>query len=124
MFVLTYSNQDDNVKRYEARRYYFPKGIIKNYRKHFYNQSIDSDIKQNEEIRKLTTGQGEDYTTGCLLVYEYIKNQYRLIAVDFNRQKESHADPKAIQQIEFVGKLKNIDGVNTDGTQSMFVLTI
>ena len=60
-----------------------------------------------------------------MLEYDYIKNHYKLITVvDFSRQKELDADPKAIQQIEFVGKLKNTDGVNADGTQSMFVLTI
>ena len=32
-------------------------------------------------------GQGEDYTTGCFLGYEYIKNHYRLITVDLSRQK-------------------------------------
>ena len=47
--------------------------------KHFYNQPIDSDIKRYEEIGKLITGKGEDYTTGCLLNYDYIKNHYRLI---------------------------------------------
>ena len=52
----------------------------------------------------LLKGQGEDYTTGCLLDYEYIKNHYRLI--DLSRQKELDAYPKAIQQIEFVGQLK------------------
>ena len=41
-----------------------------------------------------------------------------------SRQKEVDADPKSIQQIEFAGQLKNIDGVNADGTQSIFVLTI
>ena len=55
---------------------------------------------------KLMTGQSEDYTTGCLLDYEYVKNRYRLIAVDLSRQKELHVDPKVIQQIEFVGNLK------------------
>ena len=35
--------------------------------KNFYDQAIDSDIKRYEETRKLTTGQGEDYTTGFLL---------------------------------------------------------
>ena len=64
--------------------------------KSFYNQLIDSDIKRYEEIRKVTTRQGKDYTTGCLLDYEYIKNHYRLIAVDLSRQKELDADPKAI----------------------------
>ena len=55
---------------------------------------------------KLMTGQSEDYTTGCLLYYEYVKNRYRLIAVDLSRQKELDVDPKVIQQIEFVGQLK------------------
>ena len=72
------------------------------YGKNFYSQAIDSDIKTFEQIRKLTT-EGEDYTTGCLLDYDYIKNHYRLIAVDLSRQKELDADPKAIQQIELVG---------------------
>ena len=49
------------------------------------------------------------YTTGCFLDYDYIKNHYRLTAVDLSRQKELDADPKAIQQIELVGKLKNPD---------------
>ena len=41
--------------------------------KNFYDQAIDLDIEEYEEIRKLPTGQGEDYTTGCLLNYDYIK---------------------------------------------------
>ena len=50
-------------------------------------------MKRCEEITKLTTEQGEDYTTVCLLDYNYIKNNYRLIAVDLSRQKELDADP-------------------------------
>ena len=73
--------------------------LLKNYnviinRKNFYDQLIISDIKLYEEIIKLTTGQGEIYTTGCLLDYDYIKNHYRLIAVDLNKQKELDTDPK------------------------------
>ena len=87
---------------------YLPKGIIKNYnvvinRKKFYNQTIDSDIKRYEEIRKLATEQGKDYTTGCVLDYEYVKKYYRIISVDLSRQKELDVDPKAIEQMEFVG---------------------
>ena len=93
-----------------------------------YDQAIHSDIKQYKEIRKLTTGQGEDYTTGCLPGYDYIKNHCKLIAVDLSRQKELDADPKVIQQIEFVGQLKNVDNdynaIDADGTQSMFILKI
>ena len=55
--------------------------------KNFYDLAIDPDIKRYEEIRKLTTGQDEDYTTRCLLDYDCIKNHYRLIAVDLSRQK-------------------------------------
>ena len=47
----------------------------------FYDQTTDSDIKRYEEIWKLTTGQGEDDTTGCLLDYDYIKNHYRLTLI-------------------------------------------
>ena len=70
--------------------------------KSFYDQPITFAIKLYEEIRKITTRQGEDYTTGCLLDYDYIKKRYRLIVIDFSRQKELDADPKAIQHIEFV----------------------
>ena len=91
---------------------FIPYGIIDNYNiiingKNFYVQAIDSDIKPYEEIRKLTTGQGDDYTTGCLLDYAYMKSLYRLTGAYLSRQKELDPDSKAIQQIEFVGQLKN-----------------
>ena len=62
-------------KKYSFKFYYLPKGIIWNYNiitngKNFNYQPINSDIKWFEEINKLTTGQREDYTTGCLLDYE------------------------------------------------------
>ena len=110
-----------------------PKGFTDNYNviingKNFYDQATDSDIKRCEEIKKLTTGQGEDYTTGCLLDYDYFKSHYRLITVALSRQKELDADPKAIQQIGFVGKLNKLDGdgnaTDAGNDQSMSVLTI
>ena len=86
-------------------------------------------MKRYEEIRKLATRQGDDYTTGCLLDYDYIKNHYRLIAGDLSRQKELDADSKAIQEIEFVGQLRKLDAndnaIDVAGNdQSLFVLTI
>ena len=45
-----------------------------------------------------------------MLDYDYIKNHYRLIAVNLSWQKELDADPKAIQQTEFDGQIKNSDG--------------
>ena len=100
--MLIYLNRDNDIKIFKSRRYCLPKGIIRKYNviieKIFYNQHIDSDIKRYKEIRKLTTGKGEDYTNSCLSDYDYIKNYYILTAVDSSRQNELDADPKAIQQ--------------------------
>ena len=68
---------DGSGKRVNGKKYYLLKGSTKSDNlnvngKNFYSRPIDSDIKQYEEITKLTTKQGEDYTTGCLLNYDYI----------------------------------------------------
>ena len=45
-----------------------------------------------------------DYTTGNLLDYEYFKDQYKLIAINLNKQIElENLDLK--QQINFIGRL-------------------
>ena len=77
--------------------------------KNFYDSAIDSDIKRYEEIRKLTTGQSEEYSTGCLLDYECTKILYRLILVDLVK--------------DLFGKLKKLDNRNANA-ESMFVLAI
>ena len=74
LFVLSYPNHDDNAKRTNGKKYYLPKRIIKNFNViinggNSYNQIINSNIKQYEETIKLTTGQGENSTTGCFLDY-------------------------------------------------------
>ena len=73
---------------------------------HLNEYKLKSDIKRYVGIRKLIRGQGEEYTTGCLLDYDYIRNHYRLIAVGLTRQKELDADPKVIQPIEFIRQQK------------------
>ena len=64
---------------------------IKNYNvliggRHFYDQPINDLIKQYDKVRKGSTGQDDDYTTGCLLDYAYFEDNYRLIAVDFSKK--------------------------------------
>ena len=59
--------------------------------------------KQYNKVRKVSIGQGNDYTKGCLLDYPYFKDNYRLIAVDLSKQKALDADPRAIQRIVFQG---------------------
>ena len=74
--------------------------------RNFYDQLINDQIKKYDEIRKITTVKGDDYTTGCLLDYQYFKDHYQLITVDLSKQKELDADPRAIQEIEFYRKLE------------------
>ena len=69
--------------------------------RNFYDHPIDDLIKQYHEVRKVSTRQGDDYTTGCLLDYADFKDNYKLIGVDLSEQKASDADPRAIQQLVF-----------------------
>ena len=56
------------------------------------HQPLNDDIRTNEN-RKVATGQGDDYTTGCLLSYHYFKENYQTIAIDFSKQQALDADP-------------------------------
>ena len=71
----------------------------------FFDQSVKNDKVTYENIRKIATGWGDDYTTGCLLDYIYFKNYYKMIAVDLSKQQALDADPKAIQQIDITANL-------------------
>ena len=75
----------------------------------FFDQPIKRYIKTYENIRKITTGQEDNYTTGCLLDYNYFKKHYKMKAIDLSKQQGLDTDPKAIQQINFTG---NLDGNN------------
>ena len=113
LFVLAYSDRGDanRITADSHRRCFLPRVKIENYniendRRNFYDQLINDLIKQNDEITKISTGQGDDYTTGCLLDFAYFEKNYRLIAVDLSKQKALDADSRAIQQIIFTGKIK------------------
>ena len=41
--------------------------------KNFFDQAIKNNLKTYDDIRKIATGQGDDYRTGCLLDYPYFK---------------------------------------------------
>ena len=80
--------------------------------KNFFDQPI---IYEN--IRKIATGQGDDYTTGCLLDYSYFKDHYKMIAKDLSKQQALDADPRAIQQINFTANLDQV------GNKTMLFIT-
>ena len=101
LFVLTFENED---QRKSLSAYYLPKVEIKDYNvmidgKNFFDQPINSMTKTYENIRKMATGQGNDYTIGCLLGYPYFKNHYKTITIDLSKQQALDAEiEQGIQQ--------------------------
>ena len=90
------------------RRYFLPRIKITNCNieidgRNFSDHPINDSIKQYDEVRKISTGKGDDYTTGCLLDFAYFEKNYKLIAADLSKQKALGADSRAIQQIIFTG---------------------
>ena len=74
LFVLPYGRENGDATENSHRKYFPPRMKIKNYNieidiRNFYDQSINDLIKQYEKVRKISTGQGDDYTTACLLDY-------------------------------------------------------
>ena len=101
LFVLAFEHDNDNDWRTSNKRYYIPNVEIKDYNvmidgKNFFDQPVKNDKVANENIRKITIGQGDDYTIGCLLDYTYIKKYYKMIPLDLSKQQVLDADPKAI----------------------------
>ena len=71
-----------------------------------FNQPVKNDLTTYENLWKLAAGQGDDYTTVCLLDDNYFKNYYMMIAIDLSKKQALSADPKAMQQINFTGNLE------------------
>ena len=107
LFVLAFENDDNRTTH---NTYYLPNVEIKDYNIVINGENVfDQPIKNNKvtyyNIRKIATGQGDDYKTGCLLDYSYFVNTYKMIAVDLSKQQALDADPRAIQQINFTANL-------------------
>ena len=62
--------------------------------KAFFDHPVKNDERTYEKIQKNVTGPGDDYTTGYLLHYVYLKNYYRVIVIDLRKQQELDADTK------------------------------
>ena len=121
LFVLAFNVTAGDaglVNRESYRKYYLPRVDIKKYNvlidgRNFYDQAINSQIRKYDEVRKVALGKGDDYTAGCLLDYEYFKKNYQIIAVYLSKQKELDADPRSIQQTEFIGIVDTASDVYT-----------
>ena len=82
LFVLPYyiTIGNDQVSFDSHQKYLFPRVKIENYKietdgRNFYDQSINDSIKQYDEVRKVSTGQADDYTIGCLLDFANFKRK-------------------------------------------------
>ena len=109
-FILAFEN---DTQRTSHSTYYLPSVEIKNYNivingENFFDQPIKNNKITYDNIRKIVTGCGDDYTTGCLLDYPYFIETYKMIAVDLSKQKALDFDPKAIQQINFTANLDRV----------------
>ena len=103
-------------------RYFLATAEIKNYNikidgKNFFDQPVRNNLETYDNIRKVESGQRDDYTTGCLLDYPSFKEHYKSIAIDLSKQQELDVDSKATQQINFSGNL------NRAGNTTMFFIT-
>ena len=75
-FVLSFK---DDAQRINNKIYFLPNLEVKDYNvmndgKNFFDHSVKNNLTTNENIRKITTDQGDDYTTGCLLDILISKN--------------------------------------------------
>ena len=107
LFVLPF---EDEAQRTSYWRYYLPTKEIKNYnvmidrKKLFWSTNKKYLINIIDNIRKISTGQGDYHTIGFLLDNNYFRSYYKVIAIDLGRQQALDVDPKAIKQINFTGK--------------------
>ena len=101
--VLSFEN---NAHRTSYKRYFFPTVEMKDCNvmineQTLFDQPVENNLRVHDSIRKIATGQWDDYTTGCLLDCNYFKNYYKMIAIDLSKQPALAADPKAILQINW-----------------------
>ena len=116
LFVLSFENEKGWTSH---SSYYLPKVEIKDYNvmidgKNFFDQPINNITKTYENIRKIPTVQGN--TTSCLLDYSYLKDQYKMTAMNLSKKQDLDADPRAIQQISYTANL------DRSGNRTMFFI--
>ena len=107
LFVLVLEN---DTQRTSHSGYYLQNVEIKNYNvmingENFFDQPIKNNKVTYENLRKIATGQGDDYTTGSLLDYTCFKDGYKMIVVDLSKQQALDADARSFQQINFTANL-------------------
>ena len=99
LFVLAYQNA----------QFYLPRFMVKDFnviidKLAFFDLPIKTEEEAYEKIIDIT--RNNEYTTGNLLDYDYFKKYYKLIAIDLSKQQVLQENEDLIQQINFIGRLK------------------
>lgn len=89
LFALLFENNTHRTSLYD--RYFWSTEEIKYSNVmvneiNFFDHPIRNDIKTYGNIRKITTGKGEDYPTAYLIDYPFFKNNYKTIVIELNKQ--------------------------------------
>ena len=95
--MLTFNANDNKIGH---SRYFLPTEKVEVYNvmideRNFFDHPIKNDIRTYENIRKIAAGQGYNYTTGCLLDYNYFK----MIAIDLSKQQALDAIQKQYNKL-------------------------
>ena len=110
LFVLSFENEDDRTAH---TKYYLLTVEIKDYNVMIDGQNFFDQPVKNSLITYDNIGQGDNYTTGCQLDYNYFNNYYKMIAVDLSKEQALDVYPKVIQQINFTRNLAREGNPNT-----------
>ena len=109
LFVLSFPRSNNIDSRYPYWNSYVPKVKINDFNalidgKIFFDLLVKNEKEACEKMIEMS--HNNDYTTGNLLNFDYFKKNYKLVAINLNKQTKLK-DP---QQINFIGKLEKDDG--------------
>ena len=107
VFVIAFENDTQKTSHSSC---YLANAELKDYNvmidgKNLFHQEIKDNKVTYENIKKITTGEGDDYTTGCLLGYPYFKDNYKMAAVNLSKQNDLDGNPRKNQQNNFTANL-------------------
>ena len=106
LFVLAYRTADD---RQSFSQFYLPNVMVKDCnviidKLAFFDLPIKTEEEAYEKIVDIS--RNNEFTTGNLLDYDYLKKHYKLIAIDLSKQQVLQENENLIQQINFIGRLE------------------
>ena len=67
--------------------------------RNIFDQTVKNNLRTYDSVGKIMTGQGDNYTTVCLLVYPYSEKYFKLTAIDLSKQQKQDADPKKYNKL-------------------------